>query len=825
MSVKLEMDELAVAMRASQLVTTQGGDLPASPSTSSAKEKGDQGNSGGGSSPTSKNVRPPEAPAPGLAGAAEAKDKAGEKYDRWTLRDVSASPMHVGCVTLSSSPKGKPYYITTAINYANGPAHMGHAYEGVTADIIARYYRVATADGCYFVTGADEHGQKIAGVAEKEKITPFELVTKYVNGFKVLNQREFVSNDDYVRTTSERHKRTAKELWRMCSSKGDIYLDNYSGWYNVREETFVSENDAKLTDYKDPASQLPLKKVEEASYFFKMSKYQDRLVEHIEANPLCIQPETQRKFILARLKEPLRDLSISRTTFNWGIPVPEGFEKDHVMYVWFDALTNYLTGVDALGVNEDGSPAGLKKSWPCDVHIIGKDIIWFHCVIWPCMLMSADIPLPKCVFAHGFVNDKEGKKMSKSFGNVIDPHDLLDKYCVDTFRWYLAKEAPYGNELSFSEESLATMHNADLCNTLGNLVHRALNLSQKYCGGVVPDVPLPEDLPVDVAALRSKSNTLMETFQLDQVASIAIAAFRDINKYLTDSAPWKMKGDDNDIPRKVVIRTMLECVYACTHFLIPFIPEAAEKIFKKLNTDAVVVEDLSIPALVVGTKVDVGSVLFDKIVSEEERTAEMKAKELAEAQAKKKEKQKKNVEKSKNANSKSNEGGDPNQSEFTKIDIRVGRIEKVWYHEEADKLFCEEIDVGESEGPRQITSGLREHYTLEEMKGRLVLVVCNLKASKIIGFVSNGMVLAAKGDGNVELVEAPEGSEVGERVFIDGLSGEPYSSSQVKKKKIWEAVAKGLVSSEGGLATWEGGVMKTSKGACKCKSLVGAAIA
>ena len=257
-----------------------------------------------------------------------------------------------------------------------------------------------------------------------------------MNGFQCLNQRILISNDDYVRTTSDRHKRTAQDLWKKCHAKGDIYLDKYSGWYNVREETFVTDNDAALWEFKDPTSGVPLKKVEEASYFFKMSAYQERLVKYIQEHPNFIRPEKHRNQILARLAaDELRDLSISRTTFDWGIAVPEGFEKSHVLYVWMDALSNYLTGIDALGVNNDGSNETLKQFWPANVHIIGKDILWFHTVIWPCLLMSADIPLPETVFAHGFVNDAKGEKMSKSLGNVVDPHDMLDKFHRDTFRW------------------------------------------------------------------------------------------------------------------------------------------------------------------------------------------------------------------------------------------------------------------------------------------------------------------------------------------------------------------------------------------------------
>jgi methionyl-tRNA synthetase len=245
-----------------------------------------------------------------------------------------------------------------------------------------------------------------------------------------------VSNDDYIRTTSDRHKRTARELWKRCHANGDIYLDTYSGWYNVREESFVTDSEAEMNEFKDPVNGKALKRVEEESYFFKMSAFHERLVKHINDNPDFIRPEQHRNNIMARLaKDPLRDLSISRTTFKWGITVPEGFNDDHVMYVWIDALSNYLTGVNGLGVNEDGSIDGLAKFWPANVHIIGKDILWFHTVIWPCLLMSAGVSLPQTVFAHGFVNDKEGKKMSKSMGNVVDPHDILDKFHIDTFRW------------------------------------------------------------------------------------------------------------------------------------------------------------------------------------------------------------------------------------------------------------------------------------------------------------------------------------------------------------------------------------------------------
>jgi len=783
-------------------------------------------------------------------------------YDRWSLVDpstisygyYSGSNNQTDAVASSSSAAAadgattpaddgnKGFYITTAINYTNGPAHMGHAYEAATTDAIIRFARLnaKVGDGndpskTYFVTGADEHGEKIAKTAEGQGKQPIEICDKYVTGFQCLNQRTLVSNDDYIRTTSDRHKRTAQALWLRCAANDDIYLDQYQGWYNVKEETFVTDNEAELCNFCDPATGQPLQRVQEASYFFKMSKYHDRLVEHITTNAEFIRPESHRNAILARLNgDKLRDLSVSRTTFTHGIPVPEGFDSNHVMYVWFDALTNYLTGVDALGVcdPEKGPDTELAKLWPADVHIIGKDILWFHTVIWPCILMSAGLPLPKTVFAHGFVNDKDGKKMSKSVGNTVDPHDMLDTFDIDSFRWYLCKEAPYGGELSFSEESMRDMHNADLVKTLGNLVQRATKLCGKYCDGVIPDVPSPDPPVLEFLAVRKAYISEMEVFALEKGAEVAIQACRDINGYLTQEEPWKLKGDEFAEKRQVVVRATLEAVYAVAHLLLPFIPKGASEIFKKMNTPPKSLCDIdsSLRNLTAGTKIDVGDILYAVSQSEEEKklskaeASKNKKASYEEAQRLKKEKKAKEIAASKAAAQKGNAASD--QPAFTKIDIRVGQITKVWHHPEADKLFCEEIDVGEEGGPRQIASGLREHYSLEEMQDRKVLVVCNLKAAKIVGFSSNGMVLAAKSDDGkkVELVSPPADAPVGERVFIEGLTGEALSSTQVKKKKIWDSVSKGLKTGENGVATWDGKEIMTSAGVCSAASLVGAPI-
>jgi methionyl-tRNA synthetase len=374
------------------------------------------------------------------------------------------------------------FYLTTAINYTNGLPHMGHAYEGLTSDVICRYHRGYGRD-VFFMTGTDEHGQKIAESAEKEGLTPIQLCDKYVTNFKALNKRMCISNNFYVRTTLPKHEKFAQWMWKRAYDAGDIYLDTYEGWYNVKEEAFVPEKEAELAEFKDAAGN-PLKKMKEQSLFFRMSKYQDRLLKHIADNPSFIEPEARRKEIVGRLQEPLRDLSCSRTTFEWGVPIPEfneKYEKKHVMYVWFDALSNYLSGIDyETGKGNAEYWNGLNGEGGRATHVIGKDITWFHCVIWPTMLMSTGIPLYTQCYAHGFVQDKEGKKMSKSIGNVIDPNDMLDRFPLDTFRYYTVSQTPYGSDLPFSAEALQLLHNSELADTLGNLVHRAVRYAL-YC--------------------------------------------------------------------------------------------------------------------------------------------------------------------------------------------------------------------------------------------------------------------------------------------------------------------------------------------------------
>lgn len=691
------------------------------------------------------------------------------------------------------------FYITTAIHYTNGLPHMGHAYENITADVIARYHRVFGRD-VRFLTGTDEHGQKIAQTAEAAGVTPMELCDKYAAIFEQLTRDLTMSNDDFIRTTSARHKQFAQWLFQRALDNGDVYLGTYEGWYNVREETFVTETEAAQSDFKDPVTGVPFKKMQEQSYFFKMSKYQQRLVQHFHDHPDFLQPEMRRQEILRRLEEPLQDLSASRTTFAHGVPLLN--DPAHVMYVWFDALANYASAI--------GYPdSDLARYWPANVHIIGKDIVWFHTVIWPCILMSVGMPLPHRVFAHGFVNAKDGTKMSKSVGNVVDPYAMMAKYGVDSFRYFIARSARYGYDLPFSEDDLVNIHNAELADTLGNLVHRAVNICSKYADGRVPAARA--DAPFDVYALLHESELAYRDFALQSACFAIVHALKETNKYLTEKEPWHMK---DDAPRHVVVRTCLEAIYVIAHFLSPLLPTVTDKIFAKLGTSPVLLTELSpdFDNLQVGTDVSVGEILFAKVLTEEEA-----AKQEAAASAKLAPKQPAAVAAKKKPT---------NESLFAGLDIRVGVITKVWNHPDSEKLYCEEIDVGE-DAPKQIGSGLRAFYSLDEMQNRKVLVLLNLKPAKLGGFKSHGMVLCASDAAHerVEFVEPPADAQVGERVFVDAAaSGEPLSAAQLKKQKVWEKCAPELVTDDAGVATYKGQVIQTAAGPCAVKTLVRAHI-
>jgi len=472
-----------------------------------------------------------------------------------------------------NNPDGDRQYLTTAIHYTNGWPHIGHAYENTVTDVQARYHRLAGRN-VMFMTGTDEHGMKIAASAAAADMDPLDLCTKYSNGFKGLNERLSIANDKYIRTTDATHKSVAQQLWEKCSH--DIYLSEYEGYYLVREERYVTEREAKEWNFKDPVSGVELKKSKEESFFFKQSKYQHAVIDHLKSNPDFIAPEQYRTEILTRLEsDPLEDLCVSRTSFSWGIPVPNN--PKHVMYVWYDALTNYISGVDIFNPQSERLPF-----WPANAHVIGKDILWFHAVIWPCMLMSAGISLPNRIAVHGFILDSEGKKMSKSLGNVIDPHDLLDKYPSDSIRWYMCNSV-YGLDFKFSTDQLEDYHRADLGNNLGNLVSRAVALS----AGAVPDVPSYDSLekPFNIEETIGQLDTLFLNQQIGEAANLVRQRTSDTNKWLADSAPWAVK--DDPIAKATSIRIALEAVYVLAHFWAPFTPIAAGVVFDKVGQEPV----------------------------------------------------------------------------------------------------------------------------------------------------------------------------------------------------------------------------------------------
>ncbi|KAJ8608245.1 hypothetical protein CTAYLR_009473 [Chrysophaeum taylorii] len=611
-------------------------------------------------------------------------------------------------VAADNNKKNK-FYITTAINYANGSPHMGHAYEAVITDVIARYARLS-GKRTKFLTGADEHGQKIANTAARLGKSPRTLVDECVAEFKALDALLDVAYDQYVRTTSGEHKARCRELWVRVA--GDVTLEKYEGWYDERAEMFVKQSDAQAQNFKD-ADGIPLKRTTEECYFFALGKYAERIKAHVVANPEFVQPEARRSEVLKMLEEPLEKLSISRTTFDWGVSLPEGFDAGHVMYVWIDALTNYLTGSE---------PGGF---WPADCHVIGKDIVRFHAIYWPAFLMAAGLPLPKTLFCHGFVLDAAGAKMSKTLGNVVDPIKIVNDYGSDTFRYFCCKEFP-GGDLKFSETALVLARNGELAAGYGNLVHRAVALATSKCGARVPPRGSgDDDHPFDLCGLRVATQAAMEKFDVAAYASAVMAATRAANKWLYDREPWKVKDSSN---RDAILRLLLEACYLLSLYLAPLIPRAATAALERVGGvhPTVPLAELSaFDNLREGADVVQGDVLFAQIPVEDAGAAL-------------------NKEKKNNNNNNTNvdyvEYEDQDDTAVSRLAIVVGRIVDAWPHPDSDKLFCEKIDLGEAwGGVREIGSGLRAYYSQADLQDRLVLVVANLKPKKLAGFASKGM--------------------------------------------------------------------------------------
>lgn len=474
-----------------------------------------------------------------------------------------------------------PFFVTTPIFYPNGVPHIGHAYTAIAADVIARFHRLDGRD-VLFLTGTDEHGLKMQQTAEKEGIATIELATRNSNVFRGLFDALNISYDDFIRTTEERHHKAAQALWQRMADNGDIYLDTYAGWYSVRQEAFFDENETTLGDdgvRREPLGS-PVEWVEEESYFFPLSAYGDKLLAHYEANPDAILPAERRNEVLSFIKSGLRDLSISRATFDWGVKVP-GDDK-HVMYVWVDALTNYLTATGFPAASNDKA-----RYWPADLHLIGKDIIRFHAVYWPAFLLSAQIELPKRVYAHGFLFNR-GEKMSKSVGNVIDPFQLAERYGLDALRYYFLREVPFGKDGSYSHEAIVNRINADLANDLGNLAQRSLSMVAKHCAAAVPR---PGELSADdqkiladADALYQKASKAMHTQSLHLILAALWEVVADANRYFATQEPWALRKTDPERMQTVLYVTA-ECIRQIGILAQPFMPHSAQKLLDLLALD------------------------------------------------------------------------------------------------------------------------------------------------------------------------------------------------------------------------------------------------
>ncbi len=469
-----------------------------------------------------------------------------------------------------------PFYITTAISYPNGKPHIGHAYELIATDAMARYQRLDGKD-VFFLTGTDEHGQKMQQTARAEGITAQELADRNSGEFQAMAKLLNSSNDDFIRTTQERHHETSRNIWNRMADNGDIYKDSYAGWYSVRDEAFYQDNETEVRadGVRYGPQGTPVEWVEEASYFFKLSEYQDKLLALYEANPDFIGPAERRNEVISFVKSGLRDLSISRTTFDWGIKVPN--DPTHVMYVWVDALTNYIT---ATGYIEDQN-GPRAKYWPADVHIIGKDIIRFHAVYWPAFLMSANLPLPKRVFAHGFVLAKGGEKMSKSLGNVLDPFELIGHFGLDAIRYFLMREISFGQDGNCSEDAIGTRINADLANGIGNLASRSLSMIVKNCDGKIPECgPLTDEDRAMLAAadaLHASTRDDMGKQLIHRALASIIAVVSETDRYFAGQEPWALKKTD---PARMgtVLYVTAEVVRQIAILLQPFVPDSAAKL-------------------------------------------------------------------------------------------------------------------------------------------------------------------------------------------------------------------------------------------------------
>ena len=649
------------------------------------------------------------------------------------------------------------FYITTPIYYPSDKLHIGHSYCTVATDTMARYKRLRGYD-VKFLTGTDEHGQKIERIAEKQGITPKQYVDKIVSGIKDLWKELDISYDHFIRTTDDYHVKSVQKIFKQLYDQGDIYKSEYEGWYCTPCESFYT--DIQLVDGKCPDCGREVERLKEESYFFRLSKYQDRLIKYIEEHPEFIQPQTrQNEMINNFLKPGLEDLCVSRTSFNWGIPVT--FDPKHIVYVWVDALTNYIT---ALGYGSDDD-SEFKKYWPADVHVVGKEIVRFHTIIWPAMLMALDLPLPKQVFGHGWLII-DGGKMSKSKGNVVDPKVLVDRYGVDAIRYFLLREIAFGQDGNFTNEALIQRINSDLANDLGNLVSRTVGMIEKYFDGKIPadreETEFDASLKDTAKAVTEKVDTLLDKMLFSDALTEIWTLIRRSNKYVDETQPWVLAKDDSQKAKLAnVLYNLSEAIRIVSVLIQPFMPNTPKLIWKQLGVsegEATAWDSAKtwgvLPADTVYTK---GDVIFPRI--------DMK-KELAELEAAMKAAQAASVaNQEKKAEEEQKEEPVPEITidDFDKIKLKVGTVIASEKMPGSKKLLKNQIKIGNE--TRQILSGISPNYTPEEMVGKKVIVLTNLPPRKMMGEMSYGMILVAE-DENGELSLA----SVDKADFADGSS-------------------------------------------------------
>ncbi len=620
------------------------------------------------------------------------------------------------------------FTVTTPIYYPNDRLHIGHAYTTVAADALARYHRLRDEE-VFFVTGTDEHGQKIEERAQQAGKTPIAYVDEIVADIRDLWQLLQISYDDFIRTTEPRHEHVVQEIFRRLETTGDIYLSQYEGWYCTPCESFWVEG--KLVDGKCPSCGGPVQRLNEESYFFRLSRYAEPLLAHIEANPGFIQPTSRRNEMISFIRQGLEDISVSRTSFTWGIPLPQ--DPRHIAYVWVDALTNYIT---ACGYLQDESR--FERLWPADVHLVGKEIVRFHAIIWPAILLALGLPLPRAVYGHGWLLLGE-QKMSKSRGNVIDPRQLVQRYGRDAVRYYLLREVPFGADGNYTEDALILRTNVDLANDLGNLLSRTTAMIERFTDGVVP-------APTGKSVLRPTAEEAVKKAvrNLDrlQVSDAVVAVFelvRRANKFIEEAAPWQLNRTGD--PRLAdVLYDLAESLRIVAVLLKPFLVDAPHAIYRQLgldSADAARLADAAWGGLPAGTRIQRGDPIFPRIDVEDAAVSDP-------AQAPE---------------------GTPEVSvdDFARLDLRVGTILSASKVKGADRLLELTVDVGESE-PRTLVAGLAEHYQPEELPGSQVVVVANLQPAKIRGVVSRGMILAGKTQSGMQIVSPRQALPPGTKI-------------------------------------------------------------